>query len=173
MADEKSCKGLSKSTTLICFFIVVAMAFFPLYEYLAADYFRILIAKTFVFAFLFVMFIIPFIGYMFLASFKKVAFLFVALCLVCYGELNTFIDMQKSVPENYYKEMTTVLQNKKTPMPMKKYLYDVSSDGIVTYREWLVFATRYEVFLATHEKDLDIDQREQDRFLRARERVLM
>lgn len=120
MADEKSCKGLSKSTTLTCFFIVAAMAFFPLYEYLAADYFRILMAKTFVFAFLFVMFIIPFIGYMFLKSFKKVAFLFVALCLVIYGELHTFIDMQKNVPESYYKDMTTILQDKKIPVSLKK-----------------------------------------------------
>jgi len=173
MADEKSCKGLSKSTTLTCFFIVAAMAFFPLYEYLAADYFRILMARTFVFSFLIVMFIIPFIGYMFLKSFKKVALLFVALCLVIYGELHTFIDMQKNVPESYYKDMTTILQDKKIPVSLKKYLYDASSDGVITYREWLIFSTRYDLFLTTHEKDLDIDQREQERFLRARERVVM
>ena len=81
--------------------------------------------------------------------------------------------MQKNVPENYYKEMTTVLQNKKTPVAIKKYLYDASSDGVITYREWLIFSTRYDLFLTTHEKDLDIDQREQEKFLRARERVVM
>lgn len=173
MADQKSCKGLSTTMTLMCFFVVAAMAFFPLYEYLAADYFRVLMGKTIVFAILFVVIIIPMIGNLFFKSFYKSAFLFVALCLVSYGELNTFIGMQKNVPENYYKEMTMVLQNKKTPVSIKKYLYDASSDGIITYREWLVFSTRYEVFLTTHEKDLDIDQREQDRFLRARERVVM
>ncbi len=173
MADNKSYKGLSKTTIFISFLIIGLMALFPFYEFLATDYLRALLLKVIVFAILFVIIIISLIGFLFKKSFWKSAVLFIALCLVIYGELNAYIGMQKNVPENYYKEMTTVLKNEKTPVSIKKYLYDVSSDGIVTYREWLVFATRYEVFLATHEKDLNIDQREQDRFLRARERVVM
>lgn len=113
------------------------------------------------------------IGFLFLKSFYKSAFLFVAFCLVSYGEINTYIGMHKSVSESDYKEMFKIIKNEKTPISIKKYLYDVSRDGTVTYLEWFKFDAMYSLYMSTHKENIDFGQSEQSQFLRAIERVMM
>ncbi len=171
--NEKSFKGFSKTTTITLFIISASMACFPFFAYLEADYIHVLIAKATVFTILLIMIVIPMIGFLFLKSFYKSAFLFVAFCLVSYGEINTYIGMHKSVSENDYKEMSKIIKNEKTPISIKKYLYDVSRDGTVTYFEWIKFSAIYGLHVLIHEEDIDFEQSKQSEFLSAIERVVM
>ena len=173
MTNETSCNGLFKITILMCFLIVAAMAFIPLYDFLATDYLRVLLAKAIIFFILLIVIIIPMIGFLFLKSFYKSAFLFLAFCLVSYGGINTYISMHKSISESDYKALFKIIRNEKTPISIKKYLYDVSRDGTITYLEWLKFDSMYSLFISTHKENIDFGQSEQNQFLRAIEKVMM
>lgn len=171
--NEKNFKGFSKSITMTLFLISAFMAYFPFFAFLEADYLHVLLVKAIVFSTLLIVIIIPMIGFLFLKSFYKSAFLFLAFCLVSYGEINTYIGMNKSVSESDYEKMFKIIKNEKTPISIKKYLYDVSRDGTVTYLEWLKFDTMYGLYMSTHKKDVDFGQSEQNQFLKAIERVMM
>lgn len=171
--NEKSLKGFSKPTTITLFLISAFMAYFPFFTFLEDNYLHVLLIKAIVFSTLLIVIIIPMIGFLFLKSFYKSAFLFVVFCLVSYGEINTYIGMHKSVSESDYKEMFKIIKNEKTPISIKKYLYDVSRDGTVTYLEWFKFDAMYSLYMSTHKENIDFGQSEQSQFLRAIERVMM
>lgn len=169
----KNIKVMPEHVSIICFLIVGMMAWIPFLNYLLSDNLRFLLAKTFMFAILFVIVLIGFLRFLIKKKYLKSIVLFFCLLLVSYGELDTYVSMQMSVPESYYKDMTAILKHKKTPISIKQYLYNASRDGIISYKEWLIFDTRYSLYLSTHKEDIDIDQKEQGNFLSARETIMM
>lgn len=54
--------------------------------------------------------------------------------------------------------MFKIIKNEKTPISIKKYLYDVSRDGTVTYLEWFKFDTMYGLYMSTHKENIDFSQ---------------
>lgn len=170
---SKDIKTMPKGVSIVCFSIIGLMAYFPFVEYLSAEKIRFLLFEIVICTILLLVLLIGLLSFLYKKLYKKSFGLLFVLLVVSFGEFDAYIGFHKSVPENYYKDMTSVLKDKKVPISIKKYLYDASSDGYINYIEWLVFSTRYDLFLTTHQKDIDVDEREQDKFLRTKERVVM
>jgi len=75
--------------------------------------------------------------------------------------------MKVSVPESYYKQLNTILEDKRLPSSIRLFLHSAAKDGRISYQEWVNFSMKYE----TYSNEQGLGNSEQFKFLKLINRI--
>ena len=141
-------RNMPDSVIIICLTIIGSMSFFTFCDYIFNDPLRLRLTQAIIASLVLV--VTPlyaiYLGFIKKSVFKGLFYTTIALTLSGLFFYYSYIGMKVSVPESYYKQLNTILEDKRLPSSIRLFLHIAAQDGRISYQEWVNFSMKYETY---------------------------